>query len=116
MSVRNKLIGAVLATGALTAVVSASELTAWAGQPAASSSATAPVAAKENKNLPRAAKLLAADLKIPYEQALQVLRDIQGFVPKGDSTHDPRFVAIAKGVGVTPQRLHDAIVAVKMKL
>jgi hypothetical protein len=113
MSVRNKLIAAVLASGALTVVVSANVSTAWASQPAA---ASAPAAATQDGNLELAAKLLAAELKISGEQALQVLRDLQGLVPKGDITEDPRFIAIAKNVGVSPQLLIDAVNAVKEQL
>lgn len=116
MSMRNKVIAAVLATGALTAVASVNVLTATASQPAASPSSTAQAVAQQEGNIYLFAKLLQAELAISGDQALQVVRDIEGIVPKGDITQDPRFVAVAKGLGITPQRLIEAINAVKTKL
>lgn len=116
MSVRNKVIAAAMTAGALTAVVSANVTAAAASQSAASPSSTAPAVAQQDGNLLRAAKLLASQLDISGERALQVLRDLEGLVPKGDITQDPRFVAIAKDLGISPQRLIEAIVAVKKQL
>ncbi|GGP76777.1 hypothetical protein [Saccharothrix coeruleofusca] len=115
MGIRGKLIAAVLTAGALTAVVSANVSTALASQPPATQSAAAAGAGQED-NLHKAARLLAVELGISGERALQVLRVLERVVPEGAITDDPRFIIIAKDLGVSPQRLSDALTAVKMKL
>ncbi|MGW4062818.1 hypothetical protein ACWEGE_31360 [Amycolatopsis sp. NPDC004747] len=59
-------------------------------------------------------KLLAAELKIGEDRARQVFKDLEKVGGKGDDvTKDPAFIAIAKGLGTTPQRLLDALRKVK---
>ncbi|EOD63525.1 hypothetical protein [Amycolatopsis vancoresmycina] len=59
-------------------------------------------------------KLLAAELKISEDRARQVFKDLDKVGGKGDDvTKDPVFIAIAKGLGTTPQRLLDALRKVK---
>ncbi|WP_103351406.1 hypothetical protein [Amycolatopsis sp. CA-128772] len=59
-------------------------------------------------------KLLAAELKISEDRARQVFKDLDKVGGKGDDvTKDPAFIAIAKGLGTTPQRLLDALRKVK---
>lgn len=59
-------------------------------------------------------KLLAAELKIGEDRARQVFKDLGKVGGKGDDvTKDPAFIAIAQGLGTTPQRLLDALRKVK---
>jgi hypothetical protein len=61
-----------------------------------------------------AAKLLATELHISTDRARQVFTDLEKVGGNGQEiVKDPAFVAIAKGLGVTPQRLLDALIAVK---
>jgi hypothetical protein len=62
-------------------------------------------------------KLLAAELHISADRARQVLTDLDKVKANGgDVVKDPAFVAIAKGLGITPQRLLAALLAVKQKV
>jgi hypothetical protein len=59
-------------------------------------------------------KLLAAELKIGEDRARQVFKDLDKVGGKGDDViKDPVFIAIAKGLGTTPQRLLDGLRKVK---
>lgn len=59
-------------------------------------------------------KLLAAELKISEDRARQVFKDLDKVGGKSDDvTKDPVFIAIAKGLGTTPQRLLDGLRKVK---
>ncbi|MEV4313112.1 hypothetical protein [Actinocrispum sp. NPDC049592] len=59
-------------------------------------------------------KLLAAELKISQDRAQQVFKDLDKVGGRGDDlAKDPAFIAIAKGLGITPQRLLDALRKVK---
>ncbi|TCO59394.1 hypothetical protein [Actinocrispum wychmicini] len=61
-------------------------------------------------------KLLAAELKISQDRARQVVKDLAKVGGKGDDIlKDPAFIAIAKGLGVSPQRLLDALRKVKQE-
>lgn len=61
-------------------------------------------------------KLLAAELKISQDRARQVFKDLDKVGGKGDDIlKDPAFIAIAKGLGITPQRLLDALRKVKQE-
>ncbi len=62
-------------------------------------------------------KLLAAELHISADRAGQVFKDLDNVKANGDDVvKDPAFIAIAKGLGITPQRLLAALVAVKQKV
>jgi hypothetical protein len=53
-----------------------------------------------------AVKLLAAELGISVERSRQVFRDLEKVEARGDEiTSDPAFVAIAEGLGRTPEEL-----------
>lgn len=53
-----------------------------------------------------AVKLLAAELGISVERSRQVFRDLEKVEARGDEiTSDPVFVAIAEGLGRTPEEL-----------
>lgn len=71
MSVRNKVIAAVLAAGVLTAVVSANVMTAVASQPAASPSSTAAAVAQENGKPAAVRQAAGCQLNISFERALR---------------------------------------------
>ncbi|VVJ17428.1 Uncharacterised protein [Amycolatopsis camponoti] len=65
-----------------------------------------PVPGKDAGVPVEAVKLLAAELKISEDRARQVFKDLDKVGGKGeDVTKDPVFIAIAKGLGTTPQRL-----------
>ncbi|MET8997669.1 hypothetical protein [Amycolatopsis sp. NPDC004169] len=73
-----------------------------------------PVPGKEAGVPAKAVKLLAAELKIGEDRARQVFKDLDKVGGKGgDVTKEPAFIAIAKGLGVTPQRLLDVLRKVK---
>jgi hypothetical protein len=58
--------------------------------------------------------LLAAELHISTDRARQVFTDLEKVKGNGEEiVKDPAFIAIAKGLGITPQRLLDALIAVK---
>jgi hypothetical protein len=62
-------------------------------------------------------KLLATELHVSADRAGQVLKDLDKINGKGgDPVKDPAFIAIAKGLGITPQQLLAALVAVKQQL
>lgn len=64
-----------------------------------------------------AVKLLAAELHISVDRARQVFKDLEKVNGKGgDVVSDPAFIAIAKGLGITPQHLLDVLVKVKQEL
>ena len=57
--------------------------------------------------------LLATELHISADRARQVFKDLDKVNGKsGDVVKDPAFVAIAKGIRITPQRLLAALVRV----
>ena len=71
---------------------------------------------KEKPGVPReAVKLLAAELHISADRARQVFNDLEKVKGK-DVRADPEFIAIANGLHITPQRLLDALIAVKKQL
>jgi hypothetical protein len=73
-----------------------------------------PVPGKEAGVPVEVVKLLAAELKISEDRARQVFKDLDKVGGKGDDvTKDPVFIAIAKGLGTTPQRLLDGLRKVK---
>ncbi|QKV80399.1 hypothetical protein [Amycolatopsis sp. Hca4] len=73
-----------------------------------------PVPGKEAGVPAEAVKLLAAELKIGEDRARQVFKDLDKVGGKGgDVTKEPAFIAIAKGLGITPQRLLDVLRKVK---
>jgi hypothetical protein len=64
-----------------------------------------------------AVKLLAAKLHISTDRARQVFKDLDKVTGRGEAIlKDPAFVAIAKGLGITPQRLLDVLVKVKQEI
>lgn len=64
-----------------------------------------------------AVKLLAAELNISVDRARQVFRDLEKVSARGeDIVKDPAFVAIAKGLGITPQQLLATLRKVKQEL
>jgi hypothetical protein len=54
-------------------------------------------------------------LHITAGQARQVFKDLKKVNSK-DVVKDPAFIAIAKRLGITPQRLLDALIKVKQEL
>ncbi|MET8847527.1 hypothetical protein [Amycolatopsis sp. NPDC004625] len=73
-----------------------------------------PVPGKEAGVPAEVVKLLAAELKIGEDRARQVFKDLDKVGGKGDDVmKDPVFIAIAKGLGTTPQRLLDGLRKVK---
>jgi hypothetical protein len=61
-------------------------------------------------------KLLAAELHISADRARQVFKDLDKVKANGeDVVKDPAFIAIAKGLHITPQRLLAALITVKQK-
>ncbi|WP_410671319.1 hypothetical protein [Amycolatopsis sp. cmx-4-68] len=73
-----------------------------------------PVPGKEAGVPVEVVKLLAAELKISEDRARQVFKDLDKVGGKGDDvTKDPVFIAIAKGLGTTPQQLLDGLRKVK---
>jgi hypothetical protein len=64
-----------------------------------------------------ALSLLAAELHISTQAAQRVFDELDKVHGKGeDVVKDPAFVAIAAGIGVTPQRLLAALVKVKQQV
>lgn len=64
-----------------------------------------------------AVKLLAAELRISVDRARQVFHDLKKVTARGDDiVKDPAFVAIAKGLGITPQQLLDTLRKIKQEL
>lgn len=61
-------------------------------------------------------KLLAAELRISADRARRVYDDLAKLKGGKDVLKDPGFIAIAKGLGITPQRLEAALVKVKQEL
>ncbi|WP_344831819.1 hypothetical protein [Actinocorallia longicatena] len=63
------------------------------------------------------AKALAEELGIAYDKAVALVADLDGLSrDHGNSPSDPRFAAIAKKLGLTAQRLEDALRKVKTRL
>jgi hypothetical protein len=61
-------------------------------------------------------KLLAGELHITADRARQVFTDLDKVKANGeDAVKDPAFIAIAKGLGITPQRLLTALITVKQE-
>lgn len=64
-----------------------------------------------------AVKLLAKELHISVDAAKKVLAALEQVKAKGDDVvKDPAFVAIAKGLGISPERLLAALIKVKQAL
>jgi len=63
-----------------------------------------------------AVKLLAAELRISADRARRVFDDLAKLKGGKDVLTDPGFIAIAKGLGVTPRQLEAALVKVKQEL
>jgi hypothetical protein len=64
-----------------------------------------------------AVTLLATELHISADRARQVFKDLDKINGKGgDVVKDPAFVAIAKGLGITPQQLLAALIKVKQEV
>jgi hypothetical protein len=72
----------------------------------------------KEQGVPEAAvKLLAAELHISADRSRQVFRDLDKVKARGeDIVKDPAFVAIAKGLRITPQQLLDTLRKVKQKV
>jgi hypothetical protein len=65
----------------------------------------------------QAVKLLAAELHISVDRARQVYRDLEKVKARGDDiVKDPAFVAIAKGLHITPQQLLATLRKVKQEI
>jgi hypothetical protein len=64
-----------------------------------------------------AVKLLAGELHISIDRSRQVFRDLDKVKARGeDLVKDPAFVAIAKGLRITPQHLLDTLRKVKQQV
>jgi hypothetical protein len=64
-----------------------------------------------------AVTLLAAELHISTDRARTVFTDLDKVKGNGEEiVKEPAFIAIAKGLGITPQRLLDALITVKKAL
>jgi hypothetical protein len=72
----------------------------------------------KEQGVPEAAvKLLATELHISVDRSRQVFRDLDKVKARGDDiVKDPAFVAIAKGLGITPQKLLDTLRKVKQQI
>jgi hypothetical protein len=69
---------------------------------------------KESGVPQEAVTLLATELHISAERARQVFKDLEKVNGRGeDVVKDPAFIAIATGLGLTPERLLATLVAVK---
>lgn len=73
---------------------------------------------KDKPGVPdEAVKLLAAELHISTARASKVFSDLDKIKKTpGDIVKNPDFIAIAKGLGITPQRLLDALIKVKQEV
>jgi hypothetical protein len=128
MGIRTRLIAAAMAAAAATVTAVGGAATASAAP--ASPTAAAPKLSGDNgkpkpgkdkdkeQGVPaEAVKLLAAELHISAERSRQVFRDLDKVKARGeDIVKDPAFVAIAKGLRITPQQLLDTLRKVKQKL
>lgn len=64
-----------------------------------------------------AVQLLAAELHISADRARQVFKDLDKVKANGDEVvKDPAFIAIAKGLRISPERLVTALITVKQEL
>jgi hypothetical protein len=72
----------------------------------------------KDKGVPEeAVKLLASELHISGNAARQVFQDLDKVKANGeDVVRDPAFIAIAKGLHITPQQLLEALITVKKEL
>ncbi|WP_143531931.1 hypothetical protein [Saccharothrix sp. ALI-22-I] len=140
--IRTRFIAAVLVAGTLTAVVAGSTAPALASPTTAAAEDTVkPVKVKpgdpgeqkpgepakqkpgepgkqkpgEGRDVPEeAVKALAVELGISVERSRQVFRDLRRVEARGDAiTADPAFVAIAEGLGLTPEELLTVLREVK---
>ncbi|ROP37222.1 hypothetical protein [Saccharothrix texasensis] len=145
MRIRTRLIAAVLAAGTLTALAAstspalANPTTAVVedkakpdhGTPAkvkpeqGKPAKVRPDAGKPGQEKPgkgegvpeEAVKLLAARLGITVDRSRQVFRDLEKVKARGDDIlRDRAFVAIAEGLGLTPERLLEVLREVKRTL
>jgi hypothetical protein len=133
MGIRTRLIAAIMAMATLTAVVGVATASAAQAKPTAAAPSDkkdpggdrkpgdkSPGDKKAGDKKPgpgapeEAVKLLAAELHISNDRARQVFTDLDKVTGNGEEiVKDPAFIAIAKGLGITPQRLLDALIAVK---
>ncbi|XVS66849.1 hypothetical protein ACQPYE_12540 [Actinosynnema sp. CA-299493] len=141
MRIRTRLVAAVLTAGTLTAVVAASTSPALA-EPTAANGVTAehepakqkPVQdevgeekakhvkpgepGKGQEGVPAAAvELLAVKLGITVDRSREVYRDLEKVKSRGaEIVGDRAFIAIADGLGVTPERLLAVLREVKQEI
>ncbi|PSL53837.1 hypothetical protein B0I31_108284 [Saccharothrix carnea] len=139
MRIRTRLVAAVLTAGTLTAVVAASTSPALA-EPATAKGVTAEhepakqkpaedEVVKKGSGKPdkpgngqhevpeEAVKLLAVKLGITVDRSRQVYRDLQKVKSRGaEIVGDRAFVAIAEGLGITPERLLAVLREVKQEI
>ncbi|SMD22508.1 hypothetical protein [Kibdelosporangium aridum] len=123
MGIRTRLVAATMTGLLATAAVGTAAASAAPASPTKASEAPgkkpSPGEKKPDKSAvpEKAVKLLAAELRISVDRARQVFRDVAKVKSRGEFlVKDPAFVAIAKGLGITPQRLLDALIKVKEKL
>jgi hypothetical protein len=120
MGIRTRLIAAAMAAAAtLTAVGGVATASAAPTSPTASvpSEGKKPVKDKQPGVPVEAVKLLAAELHISADRARQVFRDLDKVKARGeDIVKDPAFVAIAKGLRITPQQLLATLRKVKQAI
>jgi hypothetical protein len=130
MRIRTRLVAAVLTAGALTAAVAVGTVPASAdptGIAVGDKGADRGVVegkgkpdgeAKPGKGQPEvpeeAVALLAEKLDISVERSREVFRDLEKVKARGEEIlADRAFVAIADGLGLTPQQLLDVLREVK---
>jgi hypothetical protein len=120
MGIRTRLVAAAMAAAAtLTAVGGVATASAAPTSPTASvpSEGKKPVKDKKPGVPAEAVKLLAAELHISADRARQVFRDLDKVKARGeDIVKDPAFVAIAKGLRITPQQLLATLRKVKQAI
>jgi regulator of replication initiation timing len=76
------------------------------------------LSAKDKPGVPaEAVKLLAAELHISADRASKVFNDLDKVrKTPGDIVKNPDFIAIANGLGITPERLLAALIKVKQEV
>ncbi|NUT52890.1 MAG: hypothetical protein HOV94_37230 [Saccharothrix sp.] len=111
--IRTRLIAAILAAGALTGMAG---MTASAAPTPVDTGVTSEK--KKDAGVPEeAVKLLAAELDLTIDRARQVFRDLEKVKARGDEILDDRaFVAIADGLGLTPEQLLTVLREIKQAL
>lgn len=140
MRIRTRLVAAVLTAGTLTAVgtlpalanptaITVEDGVAKPGDGVKPGKGQPDGEAKPGKGVPdgkakpgkgqpavpeEAVRLLAKKLDIPVERSREVFRDLEKVKARGEEIlSDRAFVAIADGLGLTPQRLLDVLREVK---